>query len=184
MKKNLVRADQAHIMISPVIFEKTLQAIEELEGITDKNILPILGNRIVFEEKSKQKLQKLTIKMFTEAALNYFVKHKIDPRFFDDSESLTNQVVRLRNQIFSFLKVQEQQHIMPLNGLLVGIKLETEQISKEQAMVKSIFAQVMALSKIFIETLDLSQEEAQKVQQKFDNYYEKITQAVVKQYEK
>ena len=122
--------------------------------------------------------------MFTEAALNYFVKHKIDPRFFDDSESLTNQVVRLRNQIFSFLKVQEQQHIMPLNGLLVGIKLETEQISKEQAMVKSIFAQVMALSKIFIETLDLSEEEAQKVQQKFDNYYEKITQAVVKQYKK
>jgi len=121
------------------------------------------------------------MKMFTEGALNYFIKHKIDPRFFDDSDSLANQVVRLRNQIFSFLQVQERQYLIPLNTNLAELKQKNspQSIAENNNSTRQILAYLVSFANLYFETLDMEKDEVELLKTRLDLFY----QATLKQLE-
>jgi len=56
----------------------------------------------------------VSLKDFTESALGYFVRYKLNPMEVNQLEDVSKEVHRLRNQVFGFLKTQEEQYSVPL----------------------------------------------------------------------
>ena len=182
------KASLAKIKIDERIVKELKETIDNLNKINAESILPTLTEKDKIHLKTKfvhgkitNQVQKLTMKMFTETALNYFIKHKIDPRFFDDSDSLANQVVRLRNQIFSFLQVQERQYLIPLNTNLAELKLKnTVQLMNENKYsTRQILAYLVSFANLYFETLDMEKDEVELLKTRLDLFY----QATLKQLE-
>ncbi|GAB2642350.1 hypothetical protein [Emticicia sp. W12TSBA100-4] len=170
----------AKIKIDEEIVKNVRVTVENLNKINGDAIIPTLSEKDKTHLKSvfvngrlTKKVEKLTMKMFTETALSYFIKHKIDPRFFDDSDSLANQVVRLRNQIFSFLQVQERQHIMPINTVLAELKKrETDKLINENKQIsRQTLAYLVSFTTLFFETLDMTKDEVEAIKARLDLFY-------------
>jgi hypothetical protein len=178
----------AKIKIDVRIVKEVKETVDNLNNINAESVLPTLTVKDKIHLKTKfvhgkltNQVQKLTMKMFTEGALNYFIKHKIDPRFFDDSDSLANQVVRLRNQIFSFLQVQERQYLIPLNTNLAELKQKnsTQSIAENINSTRQILAYLVSFANLYFETLDMEKDEVELLKTRLDLFY----QATLKQLE-
>ncbi len=178
----------AKITIDERIVKEVKETVDNLNKINAKSILPTLTEKDKTHLKTNfvhgkltNQVQKLTMKMFTEGALNYFIKHKIDPRFFDDSDSLANQVVRLRNQIFSFLQVQEHQYLIPLNANLAELKHKNSPlvIAESNYSTLQILAYLVSFANLYFETLEMENDEVELLKKRLDLFY----QATLKQLE-
>lgn len=178
----------AKIKIDERIVKELKETVDNLNKINAESILPTLSEKDKTHLKTKfvhgklrLQVQKLTMKMFTETAVNYFIKHKIDPRFFDDSDSLANQVVRLRNQIFSFLQVQERQYLIPLNTNLAELKQKNspQSMDENHHSTRQILAYLVSFANLYFETLDMEKDEVELLKSRLDLFY----QATLKQLE-
>ena len=178
----------AKITIDKRFVKEVKETVDNLNKINAESILPTLTEKDKTHLKTKfthgkltNQVQKLTMKMFTETALNYFIKHKIDPRFFDDSDSLANQVVRLRNQIFSFLQVQERQYLIPLNTNLAELKQKNsaQLIDENNHSTRQILAYLVSFANLYFETLEMENDEVELLKKRLDLFY----QATLKQLE-
>lgn len=178
----------AKFKIDESIIKAVKETVNNLNNINAETIIPTLSEKDKIHLENKfangkltKKVQKLTMKLFMETALNYFIKHKIDPRFFDDSDSLANQVVRLRNQIFSFLQVQERQYLIPLNTNLAELKQKNTPHSKDENnhSTRQILAYLVSFANLYFETLDMEKEEVELLKSRLDLFY----QATLKQLE-
>ncbi len=178
----------AKITIDERIIKDLKETVDNLNKINAESILPTLTEKDKTHLKTKfvhgkltNQIQKLTMKMFSEAALNYFIKHKIDPRFFDDSDSLANQVVRLRNQIFSFLQVQERQYLIPINTNLAELKQKNgvQLMNENKHSTRQILAYLVSFANLYFETLDMEKDEVELMKTRLDLFY----QATLKQLE-
>ena len=86
-------------------------------------------------KKADKKLkvpQKLTLKVFTEAALLHFVKNKFDPRYYQD-DSIATSINRLRNHILGFIVTQENKYIRPFQQDIIALKNEVSAVSTSRS---------------------------------------------------
>ncbi|MDJ1485906.1 BfmA/BtgA family mobilization protein [Cytophagaceae bacterium YF14B1] len=93
--------------------------------------------------KSKEHQRQLgvkTLKEYSEAALLYFIKNGLNPTKELESGEVSVEVVKLRNQIFSFLQKQEQAYILPIFREVTG---------QNQNMEKSLSTMISQLEKVY-----------------------------------
>lgn len=128
--------ERTTISISKEILDKANFAIAELNVLFENYEKTILTeHQIAIKEqikKADKKLkvpQKLTIKVFTEAALLHFVKNKFDPRYYQD-DSIATAINRLRNHILGFIVTQENKYIRPFQQDIIALKSEVSLLKK------------------------------------------------------
>ncbi|MFD2937735.1 hypothetical protein [Spirosoma flavum] len=99
----------AAIEIDPSIHEQVKTEIKILNNLADLEYNSSL-------DKKKKKVVKpvqLTLRSYSEAALSYFMKNHIDPRSMGEEKDVLTEVRKLRNNVFSFMQVQERTYLMP-----------------------------------------------------------------------
>lgn len=128
--------ERTTISISKEILDKANFAIAELNVLFENYEKAILTeHQIAIKEqirKANKKLkvpQKLTIKVFTEAALLHFIKNKFDPRYYQD-DSIATAINRLRNHILGFIVTQENKYIRPFQQDIIALKNEVSLLKK------------------------------------------------------
>ena len=178
------------ISISPDILKRTRETVTELNVLHDSfqknNAMTGLLERGK-KKKISQKIEDLTLKTFTEAALSYFIKAKIDPRFYQDS-SIGSEINRLRNHILGFIVMQENKFIRPFQQDINGLKNELSSLKKElneetimvEATAMETQGTLMGLLAVLFEMLQIDVSERDKleemVQVKGIEYLKKLEQ--------
>lgn len=184
--------ERTTISISKEILDKTNFAITELNVLFDNYEKTILTeHQIAIKEqikKADKKLkvpQKLTIKVFTEAALLHFIKNKFDPRYYQD-DSISTAINRLRNHILGFIVTQENKYIRPFQQDIIALKNEVSLLKKSVELDTQTVEEtaletqgtLMGLVHILFEMLEIEKAERPKLenllQQKGIEYIEHL----------
>nr|WP_299415506.1 BfmA/BtgA family mobilization protein [uncultured Emticicia sp.] len=184
--------ERTTISISKEILDKANFAIAELNVLFDNYEKTILTeHQIAIKEqikKADKKLkvpQKLTMKVFTEAALLHFVKNKFDPRYYQD-DSISTAINRLRNHILGFIVTQENKYIRPFQQDIIALKNEVSLLKKSLEVDTQTVEEtaletqgtLMGLAHIMFEMLEVEKVERPKLenllQQKGIEYIEQL----------
>jgi hypothetical protein len=126
MKKNV---KNLVICLTPEVLKKTKEFKDELNR-QYKNGEFEASKKEVKSKFSQKKVEKISLKSFTEAALLYFVENKIDPTLYNDA-TLKTEITRLRNQLFSFNVIHEQKILKEFSSLEAALEASTKSISTE-----------------------------------------------------
>lgn len=184
--------ERTTITISKEILEKANFAIAELNVLFENYEKTILTeHQIAIKEqikKADRKLkvpQKLTLKVFTEAALLHFVKNKFDPRYYQD-DSIATAINRLRNHILGFIVTQENKYIRPFQQDIIALKNEVSLLKRSLELDTQTVEEtaletqgtLMGLVHILFEMLEIENAERPKLenllQQKGVEYIEQL----------
>jgi len=184
--------ERTTISISKEILDKANFAIAELNVLFDNYEKTVLTeHQIAIKEqikKADKKLkvpQKLTMKVFTEAALLHFVKNKFDPRYYQD-DSIATAINRLRNHILGFIVTQENKYIRPFQQDIIALKNEVGLLKKSLELYTQTVEEtaletqgtLMGLVHILFEMLEIEEAERPKLenllQQKGIEYIEHL----------
>ena len=184
--------ERTTISISKEILDKANFAIAELNVLFENYEKTILTeHQIAIKEqikKADKKLkvpQKLTMKVFTEAALLHFVKNKFDPRYYQD-DSIATAINRLRNHILGFIVTQENKYIRPFQQDIIALKNEVSLLKKSLELDTQTVEEtaletqgtLMGLVHILFEMLEIENAERPKLenllQQKGIEYIEHL----------
>lgn len=184
--------ERTTISISKEILDKANFAIAELNVLFENYEKAILTeHQIAIKEqikKADKKLkvpQKLTLKVFTEAALLHFVKNKFDPRYYQD-DSIATAINRLRNHILGFIVTQENKYIRPFQQDIIALKNEVSLLKKSLEIGTQTVEEtaletqgtLMGLAHILFEMLEIEKVERPKLenllQQKGIEYIEHL----------
>ncbi|MER0438253.1 BfmA/BtgA family mobilization protein [Emticicia sp. W12TSBA100-4] len=184
--------ERTTISISKEILDKANFAIAELNVLFENYEKTILTEQqIAIKEqvkKADKKLkvpQKLTLKVFTEAALLHFVKNKFDPRYYQD-DSIATAINRLRNHILGFIVTQENKYIRPFQQDIIALKSEVSSLKKSVELDTQTVEEtaletqgtLMGLVHILFEMLEIEEAERPKLenllQQKGIEYIEHL----------
>jgi hypothetical protein len=84
----------------------------------------------------------LTLKEFTEQALLYFVKYQLNPLEVNKVEEVPKEMHKLRNQVFAFLKTQEQQYIIPLLKEVYAVHEHSKNLFEDMGSLSGEFSKV------------------------------------------
>ena len=132
----LKKTKRGDIRISEATLEKTKIAIAELNilfenyekiSLTEQQIT--IKGQIKKADKAIKTPEKLTLKVFAEAALLHFIKNKFDPRYYQD-DSIATAINRLRNHILGFIVTQENKLIRPFQQDIIALKNEMSLLKK------------------------------------------------------
>lgn len=118
------------------------KAEDEDYADTESVVKPININAGVLR-RCKQHAKELgvkTLKEYSESALLYFIKNGLDPTQELQSGQVSVEVVKLRNQIFSFLQKQEQAYILPMFREVTG---------QNEGVEKSLDKMISQLEKVY-----------------------------------
>jgi hypothetical protein len=184
--------ERTTISISKEILDKANFAIAELNILFENYEKMILSeHQIAIKEqikKADKKLkvpQKLTMKVFTEAALLHFIKNKFDPRYYQD-DSIATAINRLRNHILGFIVTQENKYIRPFQQDIIALKNEVSLLKKSLELETQTVEEtaletqgtLMGLVHILFEMLEIEKVERPKLenllQQKGIEYIEQL----------
>lgn len=184
--------ERTTISISKEILDKANFAIAELNVLFENYEKAILTeHQIAIKEqikKADKKLkvpQKLTLKVFTEAALLHFIKNKFDPRYYQD-DSIATAMNRLRNHILGFIVTQENRYIRPFQQDIIALKNEVSLLKKSLELDTQTVEEtaletqgtLMGLVHILFEMLEIEKAERPKLenllQQKGIEYIEQL----------
>ena len=184
--------ERTTISISKEILDKVNFAMSELNFLFENYEKTILTeHQIAIKEqikKADKKLkvpQKLTMKVFTEAALLHFVKNKFDPRYYQD-DSIATAINRLRNHILGFIVTQENKYIRPFQQDIIALKNEVSLLKKSLELDTQTVEEtaletqgtLMGLVHILFEMLEIEKAERPKLenllQQKGIEYIEQL----------
>jgi hypothetical protein len=85
------------------------------------------------QQKAKAHAEALGVSLreFSEGALQYFVKYKLNPAEVNAVEDVPKEVYKLRNQVFSFLKKQEFEHLLPLLRQAYSLHGQGQQVQQQ-----------------------------------------------------
>jgi hypothetical protein len=184
--------ERTTISISKEILDKANFAIAELNILFDNYEKAILTeHQIAIKgqiKKADKKLkvpQKLTLKVFAEAALLHFIKNKYDPRYYQE-DSIATAINRLRNHILGFIVTQENKLIRPFQQDIIALKNEMSLLKKglefdtqtvEETALETQ-GTLMGLVHILFEILEVEKSERPKLenllQQKGIEYIENL----------
>jgi hypothetical protein len=184
--------ERTTVSISKEILDKANFAIVELNVLFENYEKTILTeHQIAIKEqikKADKKLkvpQKLTMKVFTEAALLHFVKNKFDPRYYQD-DSIATAMNRLRNHILGFIVTQENKYIRPFQQDIIALRNEVSLLKKSLELDTQTVEEtaletqgtLMGLVHILFEMLEIEEAERPKLenllQQKGIEYIEHL----------
>ncbi len=184
--------ERTTISISKEILDKANFAIAELNVLFENYEKTILTeHQIAIKEqikKADKKLkapQKLTLKVFTEAALSHFIKSKFDPRYYQD-DSIATAMNRLRNHILGFIVTQENKYIRPFQQDIIALKNEVSLLKRSLELDTQTVEEtaletqgtLMGLVHILFEMLEIEKAERPKLenllQQKGIEYIEHL----------
>ncbi len=184
--------ERTTISISKEILDKANFAIAELNILFENYEKTILTeHQITIKEqikKADKKLkvpQKLTMKVFTEAALLHFINNKFDPRYYQD-DSIATAINRLRNHILGFIVTQENKYIRPFQQDIIALKNEVSLLKKNLELDTQTVEEtaletqgtLMGLVHILFEMLEIEKAERPKLenllQQKGVEYIEHL----------
>jgi len=184
--------ERTTVSISKEILDKANFAIVELNVLFENYEKTILTeHQIAIREqikKADKKLkvpQKLTMKVFTEAALLHFVKNKFDPRYYQD-DSIATAMNRLRNHILGFIVTQENKYIRPFQQDIIALRNEVSLLKKSLELDTQTVEEtaletqgtLMGLVHILFEMLEIEEAERPKLenllQQKGIEYIEHL----------
>lgn len=104
---------RAGVFFDPTLIKQIVDEIDVLNRIADTEYLEAVGNPEKKKGKKAIKPKKLTIKSYGEAAILYFLRNHIDPRNMGEEKDVLTEVRKLRNNVFSFMQVQERTYLMP-----------------------------------------------------------------------
>ena len=128
--------ERTTISISKGILAKATIAVAELNflfenyektSLTEHQIT--IKGQIHKADKTIKTPEKLTLKVFAEAALLHFIKNKYDPRYYQD-DSIATAINRLRNHILGFIVTQENKLIRPFQQDIIALKNEMSLLKK------------------------------------------------------
>jgi len=184
--------ERTTVSISKEILDKANFTIVELNVLFENYEKTILTeHQIAIREqikKADKKLkvpQKLTMKVFTEAALLHFVKNKFDPRYYQD-DSIATAMNRLRNHILGFIVTQENKYIRPFQQDIIALRNEVSLLKKSLELDTQTVEEtaletqgtLMGLVHILFEMLEIEEAERPKLenllQQKGIEYIEHL----------
>ena len=193
-EKKMQKQERSTVSISVEMLQSLNDYVKELNVHYQKFEEYQEGTRL----KKPKGIAPITVKTFTEAALRYFIYHKIDPRFYEDG-SIGNQINRLRNHILGFIVKQENTLLKPLSmelsnlkgqlSTLQGIaqkddllvlknKLEDGHLDQELATLETN-AILMGLLQVLFDMMEVSEPERKRLelllQKKGGEYVEKQT---------
>ncbi|WP_394990700.1 hypothetical protein [Emticicia sp.] len=166
------------IRISEAILEKTKIAVAELNilfenyektSLTEHQIT--IKGQIQKADKTIKIPEKLTLKVFAEAALLHFIKNKYDPRYYQD-DSIATAINRLRNHILGFIVTQENKLIRPFQQDIIAMKNEMSLLKKNiefdtQTVEETALetqGTLMGLVHILFEMLEIEKSERPKLE--------------------
>jgi hypothetical protein len=186
------KAKRGDIRISEATLEKTKIAVAELNilfenyektSLTEHQIT--IKGQIKKADKAIKIPEKLTIKVFTEAALLHFIKNKFDPRYYQD-DSIATAINRLRNHILGFIVTQENKYIRPFQQDIIALKSEVSLLKRSLELDTQTVEEtaletqgtLMGLVHILFEMLEIENAERPKLenllQQKGIEYIEQL----------
>jgi hypothetical protein len=187
MKKKQVKTienqERVNLKISPQILLKAKEVIDELNQYYDKFEKKEQNELSKIEQFKRKKAfkaigitEKLSLKTFTESAILYAVKHKIDPRFYTD-ESISGAINRLRNHLLGFIVMQENMLIRPFQNEINLLKIEINSLKKSADLGNTTIeetaletqATLMGLVYILFEMLQIDAKEQQKLEALLQN---------------
>lgn len=186
------KTKRGDIRISEATLEKTKIAISELnilfenyENTTLTEHQMRVKGQIYKADKTVKTPEKLTLKVFAEAALLHFVKNKFDPRYYQD-DSIATAINRLRNHILGFIVTQENKLIRPFQQDIIALKNEMSLLKKGLELDTQTVEEtaletqgtLMGLVHILFEMLEIEKAERPKLenllQQKGIEYIENL----------
>lgn len=103
--------------------------------------------------KKERKLPNLSLRSYTEMALEYFLRNHIDPRTIGEEKDVITEVRKLRNNVFSFMRVQEGTYLMPFLEEVISISEHTEKIEKQNEVIVEANKDLINLMEVFIEMM-------------------------------
>ena len=184
--------ERTTISISKEILDKANFAIAELNVLFENYEKAILTEHQIAIKKQIKKAdkklkvpQKLTMKVFTEAALLHFIKNKFDPRYYQD-DSIATAINRLRNHILGFIVTQENKYIRPFQQDIIALKNEVSLLKRSLELDTQTVEEtaletqgtLMGLVHILFEMLEIEKAERPKLenllQQKGIEYIEQL----------
>lgn len=134
------------IAVSVPLLEEVQQAIERLNELQRQERKKTLQQWDSKTGRLPAALADLTVKHFTEEALRYFLRNHIDPRQVGEEKDVLTEVRKLRNNVFSFMQVQERTYLMPFVQDVYELKNRT-------AILEETNFDMLNLMEIFIDLM-------------------------------
>ena len=134
------------IAIDEAVYSVMIEEVEQLNANANREYQDQYKLADSTKRGKLKKPEKLTLKSYTENALEYFRKNHIDPRSLGEEKDVVTEVKKLRNNVFSFLQVQERTYLMPFVQDVYELKNRTEGL--EETSVDTL-----NLMEIFIDLL-------------------------------
>ncbi|MVM42024.1 hypothetical protein GO730_37470 [Spirosoma sp. HMF3257] len=134
------------IAIEEAIYSTVVAEVEQLNANADREYQDIYKLADATKRRKLKKPEKLTLKSYTESAVEYFRKNHIDPRTLGEERDVVTEVKKLRNNVFSFMQVQERTYLMPFVQDVYELRNRTEGLEETSI-------DMLNLMEIFIDLL-------------------------------
>lgn len=118
------------IEIDPSIHEQVKAEIKTLNELADFEYKNKLAESLEKKKKKPAKPIPLTLRSYSEEAMTYFLRNHVDPRNMGEEKDVIQEVRKLRNNVFSFMQVQERTYIMPFVEDVYKLTNKTEQLEE------------------------------------------------------
>ncbi|GAB4019292.1 hypothetical protein GCM10028808_56540 [Spirosoma migulaei] len=134
------------IAIEETLYSTVVAEVEQLNANSDREYQDMYKLADATKRRKLKKPEKLTLKSYTESAVEYFRKNHIDPRILGEEKDVVTEVKKLRNNVFSFMQVQERTYLMPFVQDVYELRNRTESLEE-------ISVDMLNLMEIFIDLL-------------------------------
>lgn len=151
---------RAGVFFDPILIRQIVGEISVLNRIADSEYLEAVDNPEKKKGKKPAKPKKLTIKSYGEDAILYFLRNHIDPRNMGEEQDVLTEVRKLRNNVFSFMQVQERTYLMPFVQ-------DVYELKNKSALLEDNSFDLLNLMEIFLDLLLASTGLSQKEQTEF-----------------
>ncbi|WP_157634678.1 BfmA/BtgA family mobilization protein [Spirosoma panaciterrae] len=147
------------VAIDETVHDVMIEEVEQLNANANREYQDQYKLADTTRRRKLKKPEKLTLKSYTESALEYFRKNHIDPRSLGEEKDVVAEVKKLRNNVFSFMQVQERTYLMPFVQDVYELRNRTEGLEETSV-------DMLNLMEIFIDLLlaglGLSEQEQDK----------------------
>ena len=137
---------RAGVFFDPILIKQIVDEISVLNRIADTEYIEAVENPEKRKEKKIVKPKRLTIKSYSEAAILYFLRNHIDPRNMGQEQDVLTEVRKLRNNVFSFMQVQERTYLMPFVQ-------DVYELQKKSGTLEETSFDMLNLMEIFIDLM-------------------------------
>ncbi|WP_460639291.1 hypothetical protein [Larkinella harenae] len=134
------------IKVDEAVFERLSNEIIILNELAGQEFKELYRKSSEFERRKMRKPTKVTLKLYAETAVQYFLRNHIDPRTLGQEQDVLTEVRKLRNTIFAFMQVQQRTYLVPFSEDVFKLKNQVDSI-------EDVTYDMVNLMEIFIDML-------------------------------